>query len=67
MTWVQRLTTSALPRPREDPATCDAFRERNCQYYGRSNTGVATWGPDPQNPGQCIRNAEGQNGRFPDR
>ncbi len=49
---------------------CDAYRARNCQYYGLSNTGVATWGPtsfDGQ-PG-CVPNNSGgntgQNGRFP--
>ncbi len=49
---------------------CDAFRAQNCEYYGLSNTGVATWGPvsfDPQ--AACIPNNSGgntgQNGRFP--
>jgi hypothetical protein len=57
----------APPDPRENPDTCDAFREQGCLYYGLSNTGTATWGPDPINPGQCINNSGLQNGRFPDR
>lgn len=59
----------APPDPRENPDTCDAFREKGCQYFGLSNTGTATWGPDPDNPKQCIPNNSGgnsgQNGRFP--
>lgn len=49
---------------------CDAYRAQNYEYYGLSNTGVATWGPvsfDPQVA--CIPNNSGgntgQNGRFP--
>ncbi len=55
----------APPDPREDPDSCDAYRSQGCRYYGLSNTGTATWGPDPANPSQCIRNRSGQNGRFP--
>lgn len=57
----------APPDPRENPDTCDAYRQKNCEYYGLSNTGEATWGPDPENPQQCITNATHQNGRFPHR
>jgi uncharacterized repeat protein (TIGR02543 family) len=43
----------APPDPRE-PSTCDAYRAKGCSYYGLNNTGTATWGPDPKNPGMCI-------------
>ncbi|MEX0931793.1 MAG: peptidoglycan-binding domain-containing protein [Candidatus Paceibacterota bacterium] len=43
----------APPDPRE-PASCDAYRRTGCSYYGLSNTGTVTWGPDPDNPGMCI-------------
>lgn len=60
----------APPDPRENPMVCDPYRSQNCEYYGLNNTGVATWGPDPEDPSQCIRNNSGdrtgQNGRFPD-
>ena len=60
----------APPDPREDPDTCDAYRGRDCQYYGLSNTGTATWGPvSEENLMQCITNNSGgnsgQNGRYP--
>ncbi len=55
----------APPDPRENPETCDAYRQNGCEYFGLNNTGTATWGPDPDNPEMCITNAEGQNGRFP--
>lgn len=59
----------APPDPREVPATCDTYRAKGCQYYGLSNTGMATWGPDPEDPNKCIPNNSGdrtgQNGRFP--
>ena len=50
----------APPDPREDPNTCNPYewRDPGCVYYG------VTWGPDPNNPGQCITNSAGQNGRF---
>lgn len=54
----------APPDPRENPDVCDTYRRRNCQYYGLSNTGQATWGPRPDDPTQCIVNGPGQNGRF---
>lgn len=56
----------APPDPRENPETCDAYRLEGCKYYGLNNTGEATWGPDPSNPSQCIKNGPGQNGRFPE-
>lgn len=46
----------APPDPREDPLTCDPYRNTGCVYYR------STWGPDPTNPSQCIR---GNSGRFP--
>ena len=60
----------APPDPRENPDTCDAYRGRNCEYYGLSNSGVATWGPvSEENLHQCIPNNSGgntgQNGRYP--
>ncbi|MEL6830956.1 MAG: hypothetical protein AAFO63_12565, partial [Pseudomonadota bacterium] len=59
----------APPDPRENPSTCDSYRSKGCQYYGLSNTGMATWGPDPEDPSQCIPNNSGdrtgQTGRFP--
>ncbi|WP_395373701.1 hypothetical protein [Marinicella sp. W31] len=60
----------APPDPREDPSTCDAYRGRDCEYYGLSNTGTATWGPvSEENLMQCIPNNSngnsGQNGRYP--
>ena len=60
----------APPDPREDPDTCDAYRRRDCEYYGLSNTGTATWGPISEDQlDQCIPNNSGgntgQNGRFP--
>jgi len=59
----------APPDPREDPLVCDAFRARDCEYYGLSHTGVATWGPvSLDNLQQCIVNNtggnQGQNGRY---
>ncbi|WP_290582377.1 hypothetical protein [Ketobacter sp.] len=52
----------APPDPRESVSGCDAYRGGDgCRYYG------VTWGPDPSNPGMCITNGAGQNGRFPDR
>ena len=58
----------APPDPRENPETCDAFRQKGCEYFGLSNTGVATWGPDPNDLTKCIPNNSGgntgQNGRF---
>lgn len=59
----------APPDPRENPATCDAYRGVGCEYYGLSNSGMATWGPDPENISECIPNNSGdrtgQNGRYP--
>lgn len=40
---------------RLDPAT------NGCLYY------MTTWGPDPANPGDCIRNQGSQTGRFTSR
>jgi hypothetical protein len=37
------------PDTRENPATCDAYRNQNCLYY------KVTWGPDPEHPGNCIK------------
>ena len=39
------------PDTREDPDTCDAYRNKNCQYYG------VTWGPvDPTDmDSDCIK------------
>lgn len=54
----------APPDPRES-LSCDAYRQKDCEYYGLSNTGTATWGPDPMNPEACITNGSGQAGRFP--
>ena len=55
---VGRLTAPdpcAPPDPREDPNKCDAYRGGvGCQYYRK------TWGPDPANPGQCIKNGKGR-------
>jgi hypothetical protein len=48
----------AAPDPRENPSNCDAYRDRGCVYY------KITWGPDPDNPGQCIKDGIG---RFPNR
>ncbi|RFA29367.1 hypothetical protein CAI21_09885 [Alkalilimnicola ehrlichii] len=50
------LDACAGPDPREDFDTCNPFssRDTRCEYYR------VTWGPDPANPGQCIRGA----GRF---
>lgn len=52
----------APPDPRE-PAACAPFAAGapGCLFY------KSTWGPDPANPGDCIRNGPGQNGRFPSR
>lgn len=49
----------APPDPRENPATCDAYRNKNCQFYG------VTWGPvDPSVSGSgCIKGG----GRFTSR
>jgi hypothetical protein len=74
MDYVNRVDSEGLitntdpcapPDPRENPNTCDAYRLNGCLYYGLNNTGEATWGPDPNNPDQCIRNSAGQRGRFP--
>ncbi len=46
----------AAPDPREDPLTCDVFRNVGCKYYG------VTWGDSASSPGTCIQNAVG---RFP--
>ncbi len=46
----------APPDPREDPASCDPYRNTGCRFYG------VTWGPDAARPGHCIRNG---TGRFP--
>ncbi len=77
--YANRITSQGLlthndmcapPDPRESE-NCDAYRARDCLYYGLSNTGVATWGPitTGQFP-QCVPNNSGgntgQNGRFPD-
>jgi hypothetical protein len=48
----------AAPDPRESPTTCDPYRGTGCVYYR------STWGPDPANPSQCIKNG---TGRFPAR
>jgi len=37
------------PDSRENPTTCDAYRNTGCLYY------KVTWGPDPANPGSCIK------------
>lgn len=67
VTYVDRITEKGIhtendqcapPDPREDGSVCDVYRDKNCKYY------KVTWGPDPANPGQCIKNAPGQNGRF---
>jgi len=78
MEYTHRIGTTGLntendicapPDPRESEE-CDAYRGRDCLYYGLSNTGVATWGPltTGLNP-QCVPNNSGgntgQNGRFP--
>ncbi|MBD3242485.1 MAG: hypothetical protein GF331_17990 [Chitinivibrionales bacterium] len=68
----------APPDPRENPETCDCYRATGCEYYGLSNTGEATWGPDPVAVAAgdwytCIRNGTDpitglpQNGRFTSR
>jgi len=52
------------PDTRENPTVCDAYRDQDCVYYG------VTWGPDPNNPGDCIKTATPpytQVGRFPSR
>ncbi|WP_139309914.1 hypothetical protein [Teredinibacter haidensis] len=82
ISFIQRVVTQGLhtapdpcapPDAREDPSVCDAYRSRNCEYYGLSNTGEATWGPDPADTNwedgiSCILNNSGgntgQNGRF---
>ncbi|MEK7704204.1 MAG: putative metal-binding motif-containing protein [Myxococcota bacterium] len=68
-TYTRRVLTTGVhtqpdgcapPDPRE-PTNCAPYAAGapNCQYY------KITWGPDPANPGDCIRNASGQTGRFP--
>ena len=42
----------APPDPREDVENCDAYRSKNCKYYGLSNNGVATWGQTLQTTGR---------------
>lgn len=46
----------APPDPDEDPSACNPYYypSTSCRYYR------VTWGPDPANPGQCIRGS----GRF---
>ena len=50
----------APPDPRETDE-CKPYKAGaiGCSFYRD------TWGPDPENPGQCIANGPGQNGRFP--
>lgn len=58
----------APPDPRE--TSCDTYKAEGCQYYGLSNTGTATWGPDPSDLTKCIKNGvdpisgQLQTGRF---
>lgn len=58
----------APPDPRE--TSCDTYRAEGCKYYGLSNTGTATWGPNPNDLTQCIKNGidpitnKPQTGRF---
>ena len=60
----------APPDPREDPAVCVPYKGVGCKYYGGQESNEPTWGPDPNNPMQCIKNNSGSNtgqrGRFPD-
>jgi len=83
--FIQRVVTNGLhtmpdpcapPDLRENPETCDAYRAKDCEYFGLSNTGVATWGPDPNDDDwtdgiECIHNNTGgntgQNGRYSNR
>lgn len=37
------------PDTRENPTTCNAYTNTGCVYYS------VTWGPDPENPGDCIK------------
>ncbi len=78
MEYTHRIGTEGLrtendmcapPDPRESD-DCDAYRARDCLYYGLNNTGVATWGPITTGlMPQCVTNNSGgntgQNGRFP--
>lgn len=59
----------APPDPREI-STCSTYFAKGCKYYGLSNEGTATWGPDPSDLTQCIKNGtdpitgKPQTGRF---
>lgn len=63
----------APPDPREVPGQCSPYHATGCKYYGLSNTGTATWGPDPNDLTKCIQNGtdpitgQPQNGRFASR
>lgn len=62
----------APPDPRESSG-CNTYHARDCSYYGLSNTGTATWGPDPADLTKCITNGtdpitgKAQTGRFTSR
>ena len=70
-TYTRRVLTAGVhtqpdacaPPDIREPATCAPYAagHPNCQYYH------VTWGPDPANPGDCIRNGTGQTGRFTSR
>ena len=59
-TGVHTLPDVCAPPDTREPANCAPYAAGtpNCVYY------QVTWGPDPANPGDCIRNGAGQNGRF---
>lgn len=38
------------PDSRENLETCDPYRDTGCSYY------KVTWGPNPNTPGDCIKN-----------
>lgn len=70
-TYTRRVLTTGVhtqpdvcaPPDTREPANCAPYAANapNCLYY------KVTWGPDPAKPGDCIRNATGQTGRFPSR
>lgn len=68
-TYTRRVLTTGVhtqpdvcaPPDTKEPTNCAPYAvgAPNCLYY------KVTWGPDPANPGDCIKNGTGQTGRFP--
>jgi hypothetical protein len=70
--YVRRIIRHGIHTQPDPCAPPDARESRDCHPYAKGTPGCLhykkTWGPDPKNPGACIRDSnygDQQRGRFP--